>query len=187
MIMYMDGFRFSLKGGQPCLNLFFPEWTLDSKGKFVAAMVGVLLLAVAVEGVSKLRYCIIRAAKASYRSPDQNQWNLTLLRFGISSMHGAQALFGYIIMLATMTFSLELLSCVILGLGIGYGVFFQTDDVFRESGHVTTNPCCAFMEDEVKDLHSLKRDVVGAFHPDDTPVSTTVSDSGTDNCTPNPV
>jgi hypothetical protein len=88
MIMYMDGFRFSLKGGQPCLNLFFPEWTLDSKGKFVAAMVGVLLLAVAVEGVSKLRYCIIRAAKASYRSPDQNQWNLTLLRFGISSMHG---------------------------------------------------------------------------------------------------
>ena len=46
-------------------------------------------------------------------------------------------------MLATMTFSLELLFSVIIGLVIGYATFGGD-----EYSHVTTNPCCAFLEDE---------------------------------------
>ena len=71
---------------------------------------------------------------------------------------GAQALLGYIVMLTTMTFSVELLFCVVFGLSLGYGIFFKPVDVFQETGHVTNNPCCAFMEDEVKDLRSMETD-----------------------------
>merc|ERR1719384_462579 len=52
-------------------------------------------------------------------------------------------MFGYILMLATMTFSVELLLCVIVGLGIGFILFYDERD-----GHVTTNPCCSFMQSE---------------------------------------
>ena len=89
---------------------------------------------------------------------------------------GAQALLGYIVMLATMTFSVELLACVILGLSLGYGIFFKPADVFLENpGHVTTNPCCAFMEEEVKDLRSMELDEdLASSAP-----STTVTDTPT--------
>ena len=58
-------------------------------------------------------------------------------------------------MLATMTFSVELLFSVVLGLALGYAIFFQTEDAFlEEMRHVTTNPCCAFMEEEAKEVRS---------------------------------
>eukprot|EP00978_Attheya_sp_CCMP212_P021438 scaffold62569_cov69-Attheya_sp.AAC.1 len=135
MTMYMDGFRstFASDSDTPCLNLFFPAWTLDTRGKFVAAMLGVLFLAICVEGISALR---LYAHKSM--TPGRKRKML------IMGMHGSQALFGYVLMMATMTFSIEMLLSVCTGLGAGYGVFF--DD--STTSHVTTNPCCGFMADE---------------------------------------
>mmetsp|Transcript_13917 Transcript_13917/g.21704 ORF Transcript_13917/g.21704 Transcript_13917/m.21704 type:complete len:327 (-) Transcript_13917:67-1047(-) len=147
MIMYMDGFRWSLADNSPCLNLFFPGWTLDTSGKFAGAVLGVLALAVVTEGVSKVRYVIQRrfrqARRTSRRSPLQH-------RCAIASLHTLQALLGYVLMLVTMTFSLELLFTVILGLGVGYFLFFSEDDQ-----HVTTNPCCSFMQNEADELEHV--------------------------------
>lgn len=46
-------------------------------------------------------------------------------------------------MLATMTFSVELFFCVLVGLGSGYAIFYDENDT-----HVTTNPCCNFIQNE---------------------------------------
>jgi len=145
MIMYMDGFRWSLADNSPCLNLFFPGWTLDTSGKFAGAVLGVLALAVVTEGISKFRYVVQRRFRqarrtSSVRSPLKH-------RCAIASLHTLQALMGYVLMLVTMTFSLELLLTVIVGLGLGYFLFFSEDD-----HHVTTNPCCSFMQNEADEL-----------------------------------
>ena len=107
----MPGFRFSLGGNQPCLNLLLPGWTLDSPWKFGGAAVGVFVLAVLVEGFSKLRHKLVRAAKQR-----QLHHHPALLRLAVTSLHGLQALLGYILMLVTMTFSIEMLLAVCCGL-----------------------------------------------------------------------
>lgn len=125
MIMYMGGFRFSLSGNHPCLNLYLPGWTLDTRSKFLWAMMGIVLLGIVTEGVSKLRSRLSKRLSGTIK-----RWTITLL-------HGMQALVGYILMLATMTFSLELLGCVILGLVLGFALFYDDDD---NDLHVTNNP-----------------------------------------------
>lgn len=130
------GFRFSLHESSPCLNLYFPGWTLDTRGKFAGAMIGIVLLAVLTEGLSMIRFKLQNSFKSQ---PQRRRWVLT-------GVHGLQALTGYILMLATMTFSIELLLCVILGLGLGYGLFYNEGDT-----HVTTNPCCNFIQSEANE------------------------------------
>lgn len=49
---------------------------------------------------------------------------------------------AYVLMLATMTYSLEILICVISGLMIGYFVF--GGDLYNHAGSV----CCQFLEDD---------------------------------------
>jgi len=133
MIMYMDGFRFSLREGAPCLNLYFPGWTLDTREKFLIAMAGVVAMGVLTELISRLRFRVQRGLTAGSLCK----------RWIITGLHGFQALVGYVLMLATMTFSFEILACVILGLALGYAIFYDEDDT-----HVTTNPCCNFIQSE---------------------------------------
>ena len=169
MIMYMGGFRFSLSGNHPCLNLYLPGWTLDTRSKFLWAMMGIVLLGIVTEGISKLRSRLSKRLSGTIK-----RWTITLL-------HGLQALVGYILMLATMTFSLELLGCVILGLVLGFALFYDDDD---NDLHVTNNPvrrlsqlsyhisrglpltclhsinvyqCCNFMQNEVNERASALR------------------------------
>jgi len=142
MIMYMDGFRFSLKGGQPCLNLYLESWTLDTRSKFLLAMACVALLGIATEYISKLRSRLCSKRPLRFRN----------YRLAIAVLHGLQALVGYILMLTTMTFSVELFCSVIFGLGIGYCLFYSDDD-----WHVTTNPCCNYMQDEANERNEKAR------------------------------
>lgn len=180
MVMYMDGFRFATSSSdQPCLNLYFPNWTLDTPGKFCSGLILVFLLAFSTEGISKLRHNISTSRnqqqqqqiqrRQRQRRPvlEEQQSNSSTVssstvssspammeslqpdRLGqimISSLHGIQALLGYIVMLATMTFSVEILISVILGLSTGYYYYFA-GEVGLE-GHVTTNPCCSYMQNE---------------------------------------
>lgn len=138
----MDGFRWSLKEGGQCLNLYFPGWTLNSQGKVFGAMVGVLVLAMTTEAISKLRHRL--SVKA--RNVATSQAVRKKLVAAQTLLHGAHALVGYIVMLATMTFSLELLLCVISGLTLGYVLFGG-----EKYSHVSTNPCCAFLEEEANE------------------------------------
>ena len=154
--MYMEGFKFTLAGPEPCLNLFFPQWTLDSAPKFYAAMAGVFVLSILVEGISAMRYRIVRSVKEAHRRmgprstvappPKATQ----ALRLVVTLLHGLQGLLGYLLMLSIMTFSVELLLVTVLGLAVGYGVFFQYEEALGRV-HVTTNPCCSFLEGEARE------------------------------------
>ena len=147
--MYMEGFKFTLaEDEQPCLNLFFPDWTLDTASKFYTALVGCFCLAMFVEGLSAFRYRIVRSVKQAHRQGDQS--STQTLRLVVALCHGMQGLVGYLLMLAVMTFSVELFLSVVLGLAVGYAAFFQYQEALGRV-HVTTNPCCSFLEGEARE------------------------------------
>ena len=150
----MDGFRWTLKEeGNSCLNLYFASWTLNSKGKVLAAMAGVFFLAVLTEAISKLRHKLsLRARIISTPLPERRR-----IAIFQTLLHGLHAFIGYIVMLATMTFSLELLCCVISGLTTGYFVFGG-----ESYSHVSTNPCCAFLEEEAQERAFANEDTAGS-------------------------
>lgn len=170
MIMYMDGFRFSMAGRQPCLNLYFPSWTLDTRFKFLLALIFVFALAFSAEAISKYRHNL------SKRPTSQNYQERRTRQMIISGLHGFQALLGYIVMLATMTFSLEILLSVVLGLSAGYYYFFAGE--IGLEGHVTTNPCCNFMQDE-SDEHEQRQQVQQAEAAAANPLSPPAEDAMT--------
>ena len=148
----MDGFKFSLADEEPCLNLFFPDWTLDSKPKFYVAMVGVFFLAIFFEGLSSWRYRIVLSVKLAHRrNVDTGPNSTQMLRLVVTLMHGLQGLVGYLLMLTIMTFSVELLLTAVSGLAVGYGIFFQYEEALGRL-HVTTNPCCIFLEGEAREI-----------------------------------
>eukprot|EP00566_Odontella_aurita_P001495 CAMPEP_0113553588 /NCGR_PEP_ID=MMETSP0015_2-20120614/15696_1 /TAXON_ID=2838 /ORGANISM="Odontella" /LENGTH=239 /DNA_ID=CAMNT_0000454673 /DNA_START=291 /DNA_END=1010 /DNA_ORIENTATION=+ /assembly_acc=CAM_ASM_000160 len=183
MAMYMSGFQWSLFADPsevPCLNLFSPSWTLDTRPKFFLGMLAVLLLALVTEGVSFLRMKMSKKPiERERRRRNSRTWRgkrkASLFRLGL---HGLQALLGYLLMIAAMTYSIELLLSAIVGLIIGHGTFFEriysdgaTDDEMNAEGSaetdigddvagantVSTNPCCAFMNDEA--VEAVQKDV----------------------------
>jgi len=106
-------------------------------------MIAVFMLGMAVEGVSKFRQLFVRSAPGRSLS-------IRTVRSTVTFLHGFQALLGYVLMLATMTYSAELLIMTVTGLATGYAVFFKYEDDL-EGTHVTTNPCCNFMLEEAKE------------------------------------
>lgn len=133
MVMYMDGFHWSLKGDEPCLNLYLASWTLDSWWKFVFGMSGVILLGICTESIAQVRRGVANRAR---NAAADDYWKYSLQQTGL---HGLHALFGYMLMLATMTFSWELILSVVVGLIIG---FYQFGDATLN----TASPCCAFLD-----------------------------------------
>jgi hypothetical protein len=135
---------------------------LNTRTKFLFALLGTFVFAILVEGFARLRHFIVKEARGGVgRATSGNSglahgWKRRLLRSSIPVLHGLQALAGYSLMLIAMTFSVELLFAVVLGLATGYGIFFATGATDQQSAdllrqHVTTNPCCEFMEEESKE------------------------------------
>ncbi|KAG7354932.1 Ctr copper transporter family protein [Nitzschia inconspicua] len=140
MIMYMDGFQWTLKRQSSCLNFYFPTWTLDSQTKFVMAMLCVILMGIFTEAIGRIRHDVNKKARRTSSTRQLNRlWYLQTV------LQGANALMAYVLMLATMTYSLEILGCVVLGLMIGYFIF--GGDLYNHAGSV----CCQFLEDEEED------------------------------------
>ena len=64
--------------------------------------------------------------------------NAFLLFFLSISLFGVNLALGYMAMLVAMTYSLELFSCIVLGLIIGHAVFNMKQPVGE-----SIDPCCA--------------------------------------------
>lgn len=125
----------------------------------MVAIIGVFFLAILVEGSSKARHVMMKQSQKCLLLLRQSNHHhhhdtttatkeVMFWRICLPSMHAFQALLGYMLMLAMMTFSIELLFAVVLGLGVGYAIFFQ--DYF-DVLHVTSNPCCQFLHEEARE------------------------------------
>ena len=138
MIMYMEGFRWTLKGGGSCLNFFVASWKLDTTPKFLLAMVCVVLMGIATEGIARWKHSVGQKYQSASNLRETNLRKLYLLQTGLQA---ATILSAYLLMLVVMTYSLELLLCVVGGLMIGYYIF--DGDVIRHGGG---SVCCNFLE-----------------------------------------
>lgn len=173
MTMYMDGFHSTISNDSSnltCINLFFSHWTLDTKPKFYAAMAFVIGLGVLVEAVALWKMAFM--SRMCIR--DQKQQGR------LSCLHALQAFLGYMLMLVTMTFSAELLFCVVFGLATGNTLFFQRrwklthrkekNEDSHESNSLSSgleglvgaaNPCCEFMGDGLWTSAAAKKGTIG--------------------------
>lgn len=141
----------------------------------------------AVEGLAKFRHVTVAQWKLQHqqqRSSSSSNNTTTaataaVRRYSIPVLHGLQAMAGYLLMLIAMTFSLELLGSVVAGLATGYGIFFKLppisaaadghggdpNDPYQLRQHVTTNPCCEFMQEESKETSILAAGGAGMRRP----------------------
>lgn len=173
MTMYMDGFKFSLfNKSSHCLNLYFSNFTLDTRFKFVMAMIVVMCIGVSLEGMSSLKRRYVSGLKKKWNihnnnnnrsrnngdfniDNDRNQDGFLQAKFVLTGFQGLQAFTGYVLMLATMTYSIELLLSAVAGLAIGFFIFGKYKPFLRtnsddERGGDTTGigrgstPCCGY-------------------------------------------
>jgi Ctr copper transporter family len=122
MTMFMDGFHWTLlkQPSVQCLNYFVRSWRLENAGKFKGAMLFTFLLAVLIEGLSSARVTVVHSSTIIQKRQ--------FLHGLLTAIYGLQALLGYILMLVTMSFSIELVASVIAGLMVGNLLFMRYDD-----------------------------------------------------------
>mmetsp|Transcript_4753 Transcript_4753/g.7213 ORF Transcript_4753/g.7213 Transcript_4753/m.7213 type:complete len:217 (+) Transcript_4753:107-757(+) len=150
MSMYMSGFRSSLLDSDaPCLNLLSPNWTLDSELKFIAGMIAVACLGILLEAIPvwRLRYL----ARIDRDGVDRENKNARLI---LTAFHGAQALLGYTLMLAAMTYSVELILSTVIGLSLGFYIFYKPRSILTANQSSSPSPCCEFLDDNADESTS---------------------------------
>lgn len=192
MVMYMDGFRSALfppphSDPPPCLNLFVPSWTLNTREKFVGAMMLVFVIGVCVEACAVWRLSLLRkhrrqtiemravaadageVSSVGMTSVEQTRTaNLRVKRWmrkrvrlpmvmrydlGAAGVHALRALLGYVLMLAVMTYAIELTLSAVLGIVVGR--FYLVDAAFASGGETAggeetwggEDPCCGMDDD----------------------------------------
>jgi Ctr copper transporter family len=128
-----------------CLSYLSPTFELSSPGRFALAMLASFLMAVSLEALTALKCRVVFARKTRRRrSADEGAQpsgiaSDDLPRFGprqrralLTLIYALQGLLGFLIMLVTMAYSVELLASVVAGLMVGNAAF----------GSVETPTCC---------------------------------------------
>ncbi len=151
MDMLMFGFDVSGNKQNPCIVLFVEAWTLNTRAKFAAGCVGVMLLGFVIEALIALRRNLIRKKFTMLNIRAVPRKALALFLFSLNLT------LGYLAMLVAMTYSIELFFFVILGLLIGHGVF-NLNIAVGES----IDPCCASQND----VTNRKKEVDRNYHVD---------------------
>lgn len=152
--MFMGGFSSGWVSAD-CLLLFFSDWTLDTRGKFMSACVGVFSMGLLVEYCTKVRRNLFRKVSCAVCHSKvrpvylrltlhmplvfflMQRWS-TRRQVYLVCLHGLQVLLAYLLMLAAMSYSSEIFVSVILGLTTGYSIFN-----LASPPPTSTEPCCA--------------------------------------------
>lgn len=109
--MIMQGFvTYGLTGSKtkPCVILFFSSWVLNSRWKFWLGTASVFILACLVEFVATIAVHPV---------------NSKLSRLLQAALYCVRMTLAYLVMLAAMTFCVEIFLAVVLGLGTGHAIF----------------------------------------------------------------
>lgn len=128
--MWMTGFQF-MAGNEDnaCVVFLFPEWVLDSAGKFAGACIGTFFMGVAIGALGWVRKRLTERWEAECRweegyraaSPLSHVWAADAVLLAIIAV---QVCVGYWLMLVAMTYQAELFIMVVLGLAAGH-VFYR--------------------------------------------------------------
>jgi hypothetical protein len=126
--MYMSGFVWgeeSNDGKFACLNILFRNWTLDTKTKFIWAIVATVGLGILVEAIVMLRRDAAVAEQAAMAAAAEAKTYTTKiawdsLRLLLMVLHSSLA---YMLMLVAMSFRAELFLAIVAGLGLGHALF----------------------------------------------------------------
>ena len=180
MNMYMNGFEFSLIDSQskPCLNFFFSNCTLNTRNKFILAMICAICLGMSIDGLAKVKRNYLSSleevrhhdnAKQQKQDDVQQQQNSKQpyhsiqIKITLTLFQGIQAFLGYLLMFNPMTYSIELLFSVLFELGLGYFLFGSHEfllNVSSEEGgnHNSGNGgggglCHDFDDDNFEEIH----------------------------------
>jgi hypothetical protein len=121
MIMAMGGFQWSLLSKGDCLTYFVAPWKLNDSGTFYGAMVYSFLLAMLTEGITSFQGWVRKFLTGKTR------------KFTMALLYAVQQWLGYIIMLITMMYSIELFASVLLGLMTGRTLFSNSRPAPRRS------------------------------------------------------
>jgi Ctr copper transporter family len=128
-----------------CLSYLSPTFELSSPGRFALAMLASFLMAVSLEALTALKCSVVFARKTRRRRTANEGAQPSgiasddALRFGprqrralMTLIYALQGLLGFLIMLVTMAYSVELLASVVAGLMVGNAAF----------GSVEAPTCC---------------------------------------------
>ena len=115
--MYMEGFQWIQS--TTCVIYLFPEWVLDTKWKYVLAVIGTVFLAIILEK-------FIQQRRKAMASMDYGTKRL----LASAAFYGVQLTIGYVLMLIVMIYSVVLFLAVILGLVLGHILFNARDAIF---------------------------------------------------------
>eukprot|EP00931_Biecheleriopsis_adriatica_P120125 TRINITY_DN95260_c0_g1_i1.p1 TRINITY_DN95260_c0_g1~~TRINITY_DN95260_c0_g1_i1.p1 ORF type:complete len:806 (+),score=162.39 TRINITY_DN95260_c0_g1_i1:355-2418(+) len=134
--MHMSGFEVA-RQSVPCIIFFFQGLELTSAWKFVLAMLATILLGILVE-------FMVAARRWSAPGPSKRgtlfKWKLS--RRGTKAwsllLYAVTRALGYLVMLVTMTYSVELFLSVIVGLTAGHAIFNLETPADSDA-----TPCCA--------------------------------------------
>ena len=141
----------------PCVVYLFPEWVLDTAGKFAGACIGTFLMGLVVGLLGKVRSQLKTAweAEGCWQPGYRPQWRAWLADAVIISIVAVQVCLGYFVMLVAMTYQAELFLMVVLGLAFGH-LFYRPSVGARSSSgalkqHVGSShepkeqlePCCS--------------------------------------------
>jgi hypothetical protein len=121
MAMYMNGFQSGFSRQSTCLALYIDAFTLDTAVKFIVACFGVVALGVGAEALVAVRRSRAEKGVAG--------------RCEAALGYGLQLALGYLLMLAAMTYAVELFISAITGVALGHALF-RTD-------RAAAPPCCA--------------------------------------------
>ncbi|RLN97782.1 hypothetical protein BBJ28_00022825 [Nothophytophthora sp. Chile5] len=177
-----NGFQLAIGGDATCLLLLFQPWVLSSAVKYAFGFLGVVLLAMSLEGFGELRDHVqkqlfrdhgIVSSQADYMSlatpqvvssgsdgattshdsfvqkagrvPDAPRVIITRrvpfwCKLVLASLYMIHLCLGYWVMLVIMTYETLMFVAVIVGLGLGFAVFKDTDA--DELGG-SIDPCCS--------------------------------------------
>ncbi|KAG6584850.1 Transmembrane protein [Phytophthora cinnamomi] len=176
-----NGFQLAIGGDATCLLLLFQPWVLSSGVKYAFGFLGVVLLAMSLEGFGELRELVekrlyrvhgIVSSQADYMSLTTPQVSsasdghtashesfvpktgrmptapkVSLVRrlplwckLVLAAMYMVHLCLGYWVMLVIMTYETLMFVAVILGVGLGFAIFKDTDaDELKGS----VDPCCS--------------------------------------------
>jgi len=127
--MFMSGFASIAEKGEgkiECVNLFFTEWTLNSRVKYAFGCLGIFLMGILIQYLAKVRNSV-----SQIHNDIQRKALLTIL-------YGVHVTLGYFAMLAAMTYSAELFCMICCGLTVGFAIFHLDKPNLSKS----TDPCC---------------------------------------------